>query len=63
MPSETPVLHQLYAHDCSECGEGNLYYDRPEGMECDHCGHWCEPEALGEPFEDPPLDPGGESQA
>ena len=56
MTVATPVLHQLYAHDCSGCGEGNLYYDRPQRMRCDHCKRWCEATALGEPFEDPALD-------
>jgi len=51
------VLHQLYAHHCSGCGEGNLYYDRPERMGCDQCNRWCEATPLGEAFEDPALDP------
>jgi ribosomal protein S27E len=51
-----PRLHRLFAHLCRSCGEGNLYYDRPDTIACDHCGALCAPKALGEPVLDPLLD-------
>lgn len=50
------MTHQLFAHDCEECGEGNLYYDRPGPMACDHCLNTVFAQAVGEPFEDDALD-------
>lgn len=54
--TRSPRMHILHFHDCPGCGEGNAYYDRPEEMDCDHCGTRVPMTQASQPFEDAALD-------